>query len=240
MMIRSCFLLVAATGIFTCAIAQQQPDTDATKVIAQEEFLRLLVPPGEVEGRANLFSNWQQGEVFLTHGRFVSGIMFNYDVLNNTLLVLTEEKEFSLNPIAVDSIQLDNTSLVLINPIVLNGTGMDLLLLRVYDGHHLSLFRNTLAEIMDGEVRTSSATKLVYDRINDVQIQQERSHFLLDKSSNELRQLEGKRKALRQWENGDQLVEFVKSQNLDLKDERDLIRVIQYYEQVSYAGTAPR
>ena len=35
-------------------------------------------------------------------------------------------------------------------------------------------------------------------------------------------------------ENGDQVVDFIRNQNLDLKNEGDLIHVVQYYEQLAY------
>ncbi len=234
MMIRCCLFLMAIAGIFPDARAQQQPNLDSQNVIAPADFLRLLVPPAEVEGRANLFTDWQQGEVFLSQGRFASGITFNYDVLNHVLLVLVDEKEFSLNPIAVDSILMANSSQVLINPIILDGVGSDLLLLRVYEGLHLSLFRNTLAKVMDGDNNTTSTTELVYAHNSDIQIDQEQMYILLNKATNEFRELQGKKKELKKWENGDQVVAFVKNQNLDLKNEADLIQVVQYYEQLTF------
>ncbi len=233
-MIRCCLFLMAIAGIFPDARAQQQPNLDSQNVIAPADFLRILVPPAEVEGRANLFTDWQQGEVFLSQGRFASGITFNYDVLNHVLLVLVDEKEFSLNPIAVDSILMANSSQVLINPIILDGVGSDLLLLRVYEGLHLSLFRNTLAKVMDGDNNTTSTTELVYAHNSDIQIDQEQMYFLLNKATNEFRELQGKKKELKKWENGDQVVAFVKNQNLDLKNEADLIQVVQYYEQLTF------
>ena len=233
-MIRCCLFLMAIAGIFPDARAQQQPNLDSQNVIAPADFLRILVPPAEVEGRANLFTDWQQGEVFLSQGRFASGITFNYDVLNHALLVLVDEKEFSLNPIAVDSILMANSSQVLINPIILDGVGSDLLLLRVYEGLHLSLFRNTLAKVMDGDHNTTSTTELVYAHNSDIQIDQEQMYFLLNKATNEFRELQGKKKELKKWENGDQVVAFVKNQNLDLKNEADLIQVVQYYEQLTF------
>ena len=233
-MIRCCLFLMAIAGIFPDARAQQQPNLDSQNVIAPADFLRILVRPAEVEGRANLFTDWQQGEVFLSQGRFASGITFNYDVLNHVLLVLVDEKEFSLNPIAVDSILMANSSQVLINPIILDGVGSDLLLLRVYEGLHLSLFRNTLAKVMDGDNNTTSTTELVYAHNSDIQIDQEQMYFLLNKATNEFRELQGKKKELKKWENGDQVVAFVKNQNLDLKNEADLIQVVQYYEQLTF------
>ena len=224
---------MAIAGIFPDARAQQQPNLDSQNVIAPADFLKILVPPAEVEGRANLFTDWQQGEVFLSQGRFASGITFNYDVLNHALLVLIDEEEFSLNPIAVDSILMANRSQVLINPIILDGIDSDFLLLRVYEGLHLSLFRNTLAKVMSDN-NTTSTTKLVYAHNGDIQIDQAQMYFLLNKATNEFRVLQGKKTELKKWENGDQVLAFVKNQNLDLKSEADLIQVVQYYEQLTF------
>ncbi len=224
---------MAIAGIFSDARAQQQPRLDSENVIVPAEFLRILVPLAEVAGRSNLFTDWQQGQVFLSQGRFASGITFNYDVLNHALLVLVDEKEYSLNPIAVDSILIAHRSRVLINPITLDGVGSDLLLLRVYDGLHMSLFRNTLAKVM-GNNNTTTTSELVYAQNGDTQIDQKQVYFLLNKATQEFRELQGKKKELKKWENGDQVEAFVKNQNLELKNEADLIQVVQYYEQLTF------
>ena len=231
-MTRYWFIIIALTGCFINAFAQQPSGIDAEKVIAPADFLSILVPPQEVEGRTVLFSDWQQGEVFLSQGRYASGITFNYDVLNDVLLVLVEEKEFSLNPIAVDSILIANSTQVLVNPIILDGVGGDVLLLRVYQGSHLSLFRSTLAKVLENrEINTAAIEKFKYVSEN-IEIDEQQTYFLQDRSTNEITEFEGKRKELKSWENGDQITSFVKSNELDLKKESDLIQVIQYYEQL--------
>jgi len=199
MIIRCCLFLTTIAGIFADAGAQQQGNLDSQKVIAPAEFFSILLPTEEVEGRANLFRDWQQGEVFLSQGRFASGITFNYDVLNHALLVLVDEKEFSLNPIAVDSILLAHSSQVLINPIILDGIGSELLLLRLYEGLHLSLFRNTLTKVMENNSTTTTA-ELVYAHTKDVQIDQEQMYILIYKATNEFLELQGKKKELKKWE----------------------------------------
>lgn len=233
-MTRCCLFLIAIAGISLNAKAQQQPNLDSKNVIPPAEFLRLLVEPEEVEGRVNLFTDWQHGEVFLSQGRFVSGIAFNYDVLNHQLLVLEDEKEFTLNPIAVDSILIGNSGQVLVNTIILEGIGTDLLLLRVYEGLHLSLFRNTSAKVSDHDTNTSAITKFKYAPEDEVQIDQEQMYFLLNKAANEIIEFQGKKKDLKKWENGGQLMDFIKKQNLDPKNEADLIQVVQHYEQLTF------
>ena len=233
-MIRYCLLLVTLAGVFLDTNAQEQFKVDSGMVIAPDDFFGLLVPPEEVEGRTKLFTDWQQGEVFLSQGKFVSDITFNYDVLNHILLVLVDEKEFSLNPIAVDSILIANSSKDLINPIILDGIDVDLLLLRVYNGQHISLFRNTLAKVVDRDINTAAIEKFEYSKNDDVQIDQEQVYFLLNKVTKEITEFQGKKKELKNWENGDQVMSFVKDQNLVLKNEADLIKVVQYYEQLSF------
>ena len=231
MITRYSLLMTAFIGCSTL-FAQQPSGIDAQKVIAPADFLSILVPPQEVEGRTILFSDWQQGEVFLSQGRFASGITFNYDVLNDVLLVLVEEKEYSLNPIAVDSILIANSTQVLINPIILDGIGGDVLLLRVYQGTHLSLFRSTLAKVLeDRDINTAAIEQFKYVS-DDIEIDEQQIYFLQDRSTSEITEFQGKRKELKNWENGDQITSFVKSKELDLKNESDLIQVIRYHEQL--------
>lgn len=233
MMIRCCLVIMAFGGIFPAAMAQEQPTLDPRNVIAPADFMSILVPPEEVEGRANLFGNWQNGVVFLSQGRYASGITFNYDVLNHVLLVLVDEKEYTLNPIAVDSILMANSSQVLINPIILDGVDYELLLLRVYQGPHLRLLRSSLAEVMDRDNRTSAISEFKYSP-DEIQIDQNQMYFLLNKDTNEVVEFQGKKKELKNWEKGDQAISFVKTQNLDLKKETDLIQLVQYIEQVTF------
>ena len=221
-------------GISPAVTAQQQPGIDSLNVIPFDEFFRLLVPPEEVEGRVNLFADWQKGAVFLTQGKFASGIAYNYDVLNNVLLVLVEDKEFSLNPIAVDSILMANSAKVLINPIIINGIGSELLLLRVYDGPHLSLFHNTSAKVADRDINTSAIDTFTYEPKDDIEIDQDQMYSMLVKATDQVIEFHGKKKELKNWENGNQVLDFVKNQNLNLKNETDLIQVVQFYEQVTY------
>ena len=232
MMIRCWVFLIVMTGMISVTKAQQHPNLDSQKVVPYDEFFRILVPPEEVEGRATLFKDWQQATVFLSQGRFVSSVTINYDVLNHTLLVLVEEKEYSLNPIAVDSIFISNGSQVLINPIILDGVEIETLLLRVYDGLQLSLFRNTLVEVLEDDEKTTSTTKLVYEHGDGIKIDQDQMYYLLNKGTQEFREIQGKIKELKKWENGENVVDFVKNQQLDLKEESDLIKVVAFSDQL--------
>ena len=110
----------------------------------------------------------------------------------------------------------------------------DLLLLRVYNGPHLSLLRKTLAELTERDVKTSSSTELVYVHRDDIQIDQDQTYFLLNKTTNESIEFQGKKKELKNWENGDQLLDFIKDQDLELKNEADLIQAVQYYEDLTF------
>ena len=203
MIIRCClFVLVIATS--HVGLAQQHADLDPSKAVPFDELFRLLVPPAEVEERVFLFQDWQQGAVFLSQGRFTPDVNFKYDVLNHALLVLVDEKELSLNTIAVDSILMNNRPQVLINPIILDGVDSEFLLLRVYNGPLLSLFRSTLAEVIDRDINTAAITKFKYSP-EEVQIEQEQGYSLFHKSTGEMGEFQGRKKGnkkLGKWRSG--------------------------------------
>jgi hypothetical protein len=194
------------------------------------------VPPKEVEGQASLFENWQLGVVFLSQGRFVSGVTFNYDLLHHRLLVLVDEKEYTLNPIAVDSVLVSNRSQVLINPIIIEGAETESLLLKVYDGPRLSLFRHTVATTEEEQEKTTSTTRLVYEHAGEIPVELEPSYFLLNKMTREFREIQGKIKEVKKWEHGDKVVDFIKNQQLDLKEESDLIKAVAFSDQLMVEG----
>jgi len=237
MMVRCCFVLMVFAGLVTEIKAQQAQQTklNPEKIIATEEFSRILVPSVPVDDRALVYSNWQQGAVFLSQGRYASGITFNYDVLNHDLLVQVDDKQYSLNPIAIDSILVANSKDVLINPILLENVQMDVLLLRLHQGPNFSLFRHTLAEVVEKEPNTTSNTTLIYSEKDDTEVDRERLYFLLNKTSNEFSEFYGKKKELKKWQNGGQLIDFVNDSELNLRKETDLIKVVEYYEQLMFS-----
>ena len=223
-------MVILIAGAFLDMKAQQ-PNRDSTKVIGRSGFLSLLVTPDEVEGRLNLYSNWQEAEVFLSNGRFASDIIFNYDLMNNTILILVDQEEYALNPIAVDSILMEGRSEVLVNPIILEGLDGDMLLLRIFEGRYLSLFRTTSAkEVVDYEPTT--VTRLVYHNNVEIEIDQKQKYLLLKKATNEYQELQGNKKDFKKWENGAEILDYVKDQELNLNYESGLIGAVDYYDQL--------
>lgn len=136
-----CFLVFGVHG-------QQKINRDPQNIVDPTGFMRILTLPVKVEGTANMFEDWQQGDVYLSESKIASEAIFNYDIMNHMISVLVEGKEYSLNPVAVDSIKIKNSSQTLINSIVLDGITSDLMLLKVYDSQHLSLYRKTLVEVI--------------------------------------------------------------------------------------------
>jgi len=49
---------------------------------------------------------------------------------------------------------------------------------------------------MDGDNNTTSTTELVYAHNSDIQIDQEQMYILLNKATNEFRELQGKKKVI--------------------------------------------
>ena len=117
MTVRYCLFILVLWGC--CLQSKAQEVLDPDKKVPLEELTRILTPLPEVEARATLYPDWQPAVVFLSQGRYTSNVELNYDPMNNHLLVLVDEKEYFLNPIAVDSIQVISRAQVLVNPIVL-------------------------------------------------------------------------------------------------------------------------
>ncbi len=230
MTVRYC-LFVFVLSIFCLSSKGQQGSLDPNKQVPLEEFSRILTPPLEVEGRASLYPEWQTAVVFLSQGRYTNNVALNYDPMNNHLLVFVDEKEYFLNPIAVDSIQIISRGQVLINPIILPKASFDQLLVRLHDGHNFSLFRHTKAEIAEEGSKTTSNTQLVYSD-KKVKIIEEFRYFLLTKSSGEFGEFLSKKKELKKWQQGDQLLKYAESQKLNLRKEEDMASLFKHYEQL--------
>ena len=208
---------------------QQQLNRDPQNIVDPTGFMRVLAPPIEVEGNAFMFEDWKTGDFYLTQGKYASEIVFKYDLLNHTLSVQMEGREYSLDPVAVDSIHVKESKNTLVNPILFGNLSSDLMLLRIYDSPHLSLFRKTAVEVI----------KPNYNELLDVgnrnfQIDQDFTYLVLEKQESKFVEIRGKRKELKSWEYGNKLNSFVKDQYLDLKSEPDLIKVVTYYEELRF------
>lgn len=56
----------------------------------------------------------------------------------------------------------------------------------------------------------------------------------MGKKKGQFTELQGRKKELKGWDHGDQVIAFVKNQHLDLKNKTDLVQVVQYYEQLAF------
>ena len=229
-MIRYCLLLLVFTG-FSLEFRAQQADLDPAKQVDTEEFAGILRTPEDVDGRAYMYPDWQSATVFLSQGRYVSELNLNYDLLNHELLVLLDDKEYSLNPIAIDSIQVTHTQQVLVNTIILPNAEIEQLLLRIYHGNHFSLYRYTSTTVLEEGSKTGTEISLVYTD-KQAKISQDALYYLLTKSSGEFTEFQGKKKELKKFEMGDQLIDFVSKQGLNLQREADMQSFFEYYEQL--------
>ncbi len=208
---------------------QQILNHDPQKIIDPAGLLKILTPPTEVEGSADMFDTWQHGDLYLSNSKVASGVIFNYDILNHMLSVLVEGKEYSLNPVAVDSIQLKSSAQTLVNSTVLKELTSDLLLLKLYESQYLILYRKTTVEVIK-----PNYNELLNVGSRNFQIDQDYFYLLWEKVKGRFTELQGKKKELKEWDHGDQVITFVKNQHLDLKNETDLVQVVQYYEQLAF------
>ncbi len=202
---------------------------DPQYIVDPTGIMRVLTPPTEVEGSANMFEDWQEAEVYLNQGKTISQLEVNYDIYNHIVAVRFQEKEYSLNPLVIDSMMLVDQSLTLVNTNVLPGLSGDALLLRVYNGPHVALYRKTLVEIIK-----PNYNELLHVGSRNYQIDQDILHYLGEKSTGKYLELKGKKKDFKEVSNSDKINTFIKQQHLNLKEESDLIEVVKYYEQLAY------
>lgn len=225
---RTIYVLIA-TFLTIWLQAQQPLNRDPQNIVDPNGFMRVLAPPSRVEGSVNMFENWQRGDVYLSQGKLAESVILNYDVLHHMLSVQVEGKEYSLNPVAIDSIKVLNTPWVLVNPIIFEEVYSDVLLLRIYQSAHTSMFRKTTVEVI----------KPNYNEILNVgsrnfQINQDFTYLIKHHQTNQIKEFNGKRKELKEWEHGSKILSFVKQQHLDLKNETDLVKIVEYHDELTY------
>jgi len=103
------------------------------------------------------------------------------------------------------------------------------MLLKVYDSQHLSLYRKTLVEVIK-----PNYNELLNVGSRNFQIDKDYFYLLWEKKKGQFTELQGRKKELKEWDHGDQVIAFVKNQHLDLKNKTDLVQVVQYYEQLAF------
>ncbi len=215
-------------GLETLA-QQMKLNRDPQNIVDPTGIMRVLTPPTEVEGSANLFEDWQKAELYLNQGKTKSLLEVNYDIFNHIVAVRVDGKEYSLNPLVVDSLRLLDQSLTLVNTNVLPGLSGDALLLRVYQGPHVALYRKTLVEVIK-----PNYNELLHVGSRNYQIDQDILHYMGEKSTGKYFELKGRKKDFKELSNSDKINTYIKQQHLNLKVESDLIDVVKYYEQLAY------
>ncbi len=191
-------------------------------------IIRILTPPTKVEGSVDMFEDWTKAAIYLSKGKQGTILEVNYDIMNHIVPVRVNGKEYSLNPIAVDSLVLQNSDQVLVNTRVLKGLSGDALLLRVLNGSNFALYRKTAIEVIKP---TYNEALNVGSR--NVKLNQEKVYLLREKSSNTYYELRGKKKDFKDLANYDKISTYIKGQNLDLKNEANLIDIVNYYAELA-------
>ena len=202
---------------------------DPQYIVDPTGIMRVLAPPTEVEGSADMFEDWQEADVYLDQGESKAKLEINYDILNNVVAVKFQEKEYSLNPLAVDSMRLINRNQTLVNTRVLKGLQGDAMLLKVYEGPHVALYRKTLVEIIK-----PNYNELLNVGNRNYQIDQDTFHYLAEKADQKYHEMKGRKKDFKELPQTDQVETFIKKQHLNLKEEADLIEAVKYFEQVAF------
>ena len=222
--------LILLSVVLPASIFPQVPlNRDPQNIVDPTGIMKVLTPPIEVEGTTLMFDDWQLGTMYLAEGKIIPQMSFNYDILNHMFSVRIEKKEYSLNPLSVDSVQIPSTKQTLVNPLVLEAMSSDLMLLIIYRSSHLNLFRKTTVEVIK-----PTYNELLNVGSRNFQVDKDRHYLLWDKDANQITELHGKKKELKSLENGEKVTSFVRNQHLDLKNESDLIEVIKYYEQLTF------
>lgn len=219
------FLLLAVS--IAVDAQERRLNRDPQYIVDPTAIMKILTPATEVEGTADMFEDWQQAAIYLSKGKQGTVLDVNYDIMNHIVAVRVKGKEYSLNPMAVDSMVFQDSDQALINSNVLQGLSGDALLLRLYQGTKFSLYRKTLVEIIK-----PTYNEALHVGSRNYKLDQDMTYLLRDKSTNVYHELKGKKKDFKDLANYDKISEFIKSQNIYLRKEADLIELVKYYEQL--------
>ncbi len=219
-------LLTLFTVLSVLCSAQQPLNRDPQNIVDPTGFMRILTPPVKVEGSSMMFENWQSADVYLTNGKYGRTVGINYDIQNHLLPVMLNNKEYSLNPLSVDSLVLIDKGQTLVNTMLLKQLPGDAMILRLFDGAHVDLFKKSLiAELKP------NYNELLNVGSRNIRLEKNEVHLITWGDS--YYELSSKKKDLKALPHYEELSQYIKDENLSLKHEPDLIRLAQYLDQLN-------
>jgi hypothetical protein len=230
-----CFFTVLS-GFFFCQ-AQNPPsgyDVGANLndfVEGRSDYIRSFKSGYEgIRGTPNVFEDFRKGNLYFTNKISVAGIMINYDCYNDNILYTEKDHIYIINGKNIDFFTIENgwgSGNLLFKQVFLESEKKIIFLQIIYECQS-TLFKRYKKKFIEADYTGPYNADRRYDEYIDDQ------DYYIKLTDGKIRQIKTRKKHIKEifGDKSTMILEFIKEENIDLKDENDLVQLVEYYDKI--------
>jgi len=215
--------------------AQQIPEgyADGPKFIDMVQLSRNMLITynmgyDEIRGTPYLFEEFHNGTFYFTNRTKITGLQINYDCTKREILFAWEGKNYSTgrDDIEYFTISPDQTDRIFLFKRVFLPQAKEREYLEILYDPHSILYKRYLKEYKEAEVKSPYHINRDYNEYVD------NIEYYVKLEGNDIQFVKLQKKAVLKIfpGNTDRLEQFMKEENINLKDETDLVRLLKFYD----------
>lgn len=182
----------------------------------------------EIRGTPYLFEEVHNGTLYFTNRTKISGLQINYDCTNREILFAWEGKNYSTgrDDIEYFTISPDQTDRILLFKRVFLPQAKEREYLEILYNIHSILYKRYVKEYKEATVKSPYHVNRDYNEYID------KIEYYVKLESNDIQSVKLQKKAVLKIfpDHTDLLEQFMKEENINLKDETDLVRLLKFYD----------
>jgi hypothetical protein len=179
------------------------------------------------KGSPNVFSDFLKGDIYFSNRTVARNAMINYDCYNDRVLIRRGENEYLLDNRKIDRLVFNTgqDTTALFRQVFLEDKKKTVFMRLLYQNKS-SLYKHHYKTFLEADYTGPYSADRRYDEYSDEHA------WYIEPAGREPRKLRPKKKALIQImeSHGREIEEFIKREKPDLKSDRDLIRLVEYYD----------
>ena len=185
-------------------------------------------PSNDIEGSPYLFDDWKKGMLYLTENRVVKDLTFNYNSCRNFLVYLKDGNQYSITKTdIINSVRYGDKKLVQVK-LPDSDEHSKVFMEELVKDDNYSLYKRFFCKLNTPEHNQAlnvGSKKFEYDKF-DI--------FYVKKSDGIVEKLPKSKWRLYRFfdDKKDEIKDFVKSNDLDPDNEKDIIRIIEHYNKI--------
>ncbi len=182
----------------------------------------------DIRGTPYLFEEFHDGTLYFTNRTKMSGLQINYDCTKREILFSWEGKNYSTgrDDIEYFAILPDQTDSILLFQRIFLPQAKEREYLEILYDSHSYLYKRYLKDYREAQVKSPYHVARDYDEYID------ESEYFVKLEGSDIQFLKPQKKAVLKIfpDHTDDLEKFIKEENINFKDETDLVRLIKFYD----------